>query len=138
MGKTPLEVWSRAQRERPPDDLNEDTLRQALTIRVRRRVRKDSTLSLDGQVLELDAGFLAGHTVTVARSLLDRKEPPWVEHEGQNLVLHPVDPIKNARRPRPSQPAQTVSSTSFDPAGVLLDRAVGRPPRHRDRKGDLR
>ena len=136
MGKTPLEVWSRAQRERTPDTLDEDTLRRALTVRVRRRVRKDSTLSIDGTVWELDAGFLAGHSVTAARSLLDRTEPPWVEYEGQILALRRVDPIKNARRPRPSKPSQPPSSISFDPPGVLLDRAVGRPPRHRDRKGD--
>ena len=136
MGRTPLDVWSDYQRKRPPDHLDEDTLREALTVREHRRVRKDSTLSIDGTTWELDAGFLAGHRVTIARSMLDRTEPPWVEHEGKKLALHPVDPVKNARRRRQPKPPRPSASVPFDPPGVLLDRAVGRPPRHRDIKGD--
>ncbi len=57
------------------------------------------TVSVEGQHWELDQGFLAGRVVTVGRSLLDGA--PWVEHEGQRLPLHPVDPKANAHRKRP-------------------------------------
>jgi hypothetical protein len=46
-------------------------------------------------------------------------------------VLRPVDPIAagktRRKRPAPERPA----TIPFDPPGALLDRVVGRPPRHR-------
>jgi hypothetical protein len=45
-------------------------LREALTVRVRRRVRRDTTLPLEGVDWELDQGFLAGRLVMVARCLV--------------------------------------------------------------------
>ena len=115
----------------PSDDLDESWLRNALTVRVRRRVRRDSTLALDGADYEVDLGFLAGRLVTVARCLVDPGEPPWIEHEGKPRPLHPVDPVRNARRRRAGVVAPTSSpqpTVAFDPAGALLDRAAGRRP----------
>jgi hypothetical protein len=132
MGKAPAEVWDAAARERKPDDLDEDKLRTALTIRERRRVRRDTTVSVAGQTYELDQGFLAGRIVTVARCLLpDVAQPPWVEHDGKRFGLHPSDPVANSRKPRrrEERPAQT--GVTFDPPGALLDRAAGRRPRYR-------
>jgi len=125
MGRAPGTVF--AAGERPADDLDEQKLRDALTVRERRRVRADTTVSLDGQDWELDQGFLAGRVVTVGRSLLDGA--PWVEHEGQRLPLHPVDPKANAHRKRPPRRAGAPDETRvtpFDPAGALLDRATRR------------
>jgi hypothetical protein len=82
---------------------------------------------VDGQDFELDQGFLAGRVVTVGRSLLDGQ--PWVEHEGQRLPLHLVDPKANAHRQRPPRrpgAPEAKPVTPFDPAGALLDRAAGR------------
>jgi putative transposase len=132
MGRSPAAVYETA--ERPADRFDEHKLRLALTVRVRRRVRRDSTLPLDGADWELDQGFLAGRLVTVARCLVDTTEPPWIEHEGKQLVLHPVDPTKNARRKRPprggprSTPPRAPAAVTFDPPKVLLDTAVGRNP----------
>jgi hypothetical protein len=132
MGRSPAAVYDTA--ERPVDRFDEHKLRLALTVRVRRRVRRDSTLPLDGADWELDQGFLAGRLVTVARCLVDTTEPPWIEHEGKPLVLHPVDPTKNARRKRPprggpsSTPPRAPVAVTFDPRKVLLDTAVGRNP----------
>jgi transposase InsO family protein len=125
MGRTPAGVY--AQGRRSPDTLDEQKLRDALTVHERRRVRADTTVSVDGKDWELDQGFLAGRVVTVGRSLLDGQ--PWVEHEGQRLPLHPVDPKANARRKRPPRrPGEPDAErmTPFDPAGALLDRATGR------------
>jgi hypothetical protein len=67
LGRSPARVYDTA--ERPVDSFDESKLRDALTVRVRRRVRRDSTLPLDGDDWELDQGFLAGRLVTVARCL---------------------------------------------------------------------
>jgi hypothetical protein len=132
MGKAPGTVF--AARERKPDDLDEQALRDALTVRERRRVRADTTVSVDGQDWEMDQGYLAGRVVTVGRSLLEGS--PWVEHEGQRLPLHLVDPKANAHRKRPPRrpgASDEARVTPFDPAGALLDRATGR---RRDEEGD--
>jgi putative transposase len=97
IGRAPGAVF--AAGKRPPDDLDEQKLKDALTVRERRRVRADTTVSVDGQDWELDQGFLAGRVVTVGRSLLEGS--PWVEHEGKRLPLHLVDPKANAHRKRP-------------------------------------
>jgi putative transposase len=134
LGRTPAAVWNSATR--PVDDLDEARLRAALTVHERRRVRRDTTLSIDGIVWELDRGYLAGRIVTVGRCLTDANLPPWVEHEGKRLELHPVDAAKNARTKRPPRrPGVTVPATKtvpFDPASALLDHAAGRAPAHLD------
>jgi putative transposase len=105
-------------------------LRAALTVRDRRRVRRDTTVSVDGDDFELDQGYLAGRIVTVGRCLADPSLAPWVEHEGKRLELRPVDPIQNARTKRqprrPGVTAATGRTVAFDPPGALLDKAVGR------------
>jgi len=127
LGRSPATVYG--QSERGLDSLDEQRLRDALTVRVRRRVRRDSTVPLDGSDYELAQGFLAGRLVTVGRCLVDLSEPPWVEHEGKRLLLHPIDPVKNARRKRaPLRDRTSVNTIAFDPPGALLDRAVRRRP----------
>jgi transposase InsO family protein len=126
LGKSPQSVYEAMPR--PVDGFDEQKLRKALTIHVRRRVRRDSTLPMDGTDWETHLHFLAGKLVTVSRCLVDASEPPWIEHEGRAHVLHPVNPKKNAQRTRSSscldEPHPT--RTSFDPAKALLDRALGK------------
>ena len=99
LGKTPAKLYA----NRPADEgaVDEAALRIALTERTRRRVSKDNLVSVGGTLWELDQGYLAGQLVTLARSFVAPGEPPWVEHEGKRLRLHPVDPVHNARRKRP-------------------------------------
>jgi transposase InsO family protein len=135
MGQTPASVYAPAQGGGEP--LDEVALATALTVRSRRRVRRDTTVSVDGTDWELDQGFLAGRVVTVGRCLLDRAPPPWVEYEGQRLALHPVDPVRNARRRRPlrrPEGEQPTRHVPFDPPRALVDRAVGRTPRKEPRR----
>jgi putative transposase len=131
LGKTPLKVFQVAPPS--PDTLDEKALREALTTRVRRRVRRDTTVPIGGQDYELDASHLAGHIVTLCRCLVDLNEPPWVEFEGKRLEVHPVDPVKNARRRRPSRRPHLDETAprhpAFDPPKALLDKAVGRSRR---------
>jgi hypothetical protein len=127
LGRSPATVYETGASDR--DALDEDRLRDALTVRVRRRVRRDATVPLDGTDYEIDQGFLAGRLVTVARCLVDLSELPWVEHEGKRLSLHPVDPARNSRRKRARHPDRTsVNTVAFDPPKALLDRAVHRRP----------
>ncbi len=126
MGKTPADVFASAPR--PTDAFDEKRLIDALTIRARRRVRRDNTLAMEGQDWETSLHFLAGRLVTVARSLAEPDAPPWIEHEGKRFVLAPVDPIRNARRTRSVSNLDTPhpARVPFDPPSALLDRALGR------------
>jgi transposase InsO family protein len=129
-GRAPGVVFSEA----PPrlGSLDEDKLRVALTVRERRRVRRDTTLSVNGNDYELDHGYLAGRIVTVARCLVEPTDAPWIEHEGKRLPLHPVDAVGNATRRRPRRRPVGAAPTvhvPFDPPGALLDKASGKKPR---------
>ena len=127
LGKTPKRVYEAADHG-PADSLTDKKLREAFTVTERRRINGDSTLSIDGTIYELDRPFFAGRTVTIVRCLLPGSEPPTVEHEGTHIQLHPVDPSKNATRSRQPLPEPKPKNPQlrFDPAGTLLDRAVGR------------
>ncbi|WP_437894231.1 DDE-type integrase/transposase/recombinase [Sorangium sp. So ce124] len=98
LGQTPAKVY--AARPAAEGVVDEKALRVALTERTRRRVSGDNIVSVDGVAWQLDQGYLAGQIVSVARCFVAPDEPPWVEHEGKRLVLHPVDPQRNARRKR--------------------------------------
>jgi putative transposase len=121
MGRAPMLVYGPDRRE--IDDLSEARLRAALTVRQQRRVRRDTTLSVKGRLYELDHGYLAGKTVTVAYCMLDEPPAPVVEHEGKRLPLRPVDPVHNAHRKRPARRAKPEAASSpvdFDPSAALL------------------
>jgi hypothetical protein len=126
LGKSPQSVYEASPR--PVDGFDEQKLRKALTIHVRRRVRRDSTLPMDGLDWETDLHFLASKLVTVSRCLVDPSESPWIEHEGRAHLLHPVNPKRNARRTRSSSCLDEPHSnrTAFDPAKALLDRVLGK------------
>jgi putative transposase len=127
MGKSPVKVY--AARPAGEGALDEKALRTALTERTRRRVSGDNVVSVDGVLWQLDQGYLAGQIVSVARCFVAPSEPPWVEHEGKRLVLHPVDPESNARRKRPPRggPAadKPTRPVDFDPTRTL-GRSKGR------------
>lgn len=112
-------------RNRPADALTEQMLRYALTVTTTRRIRADNTVNIAGSEWQLEHGFVARHSVTIGRCLLDNTEAPWVEHEGKKLPLHRVDPLQNAHRARPHWPRQGVDAVGFDPATVLLRKNVG-------------
>ncbi len=99
MGKSPLCAYRNSECTALP--VEEATLREALTLRLRRRVRNDTTLSIEGKLYELEQGYLAGCIVTVGSCLLDGSQAaPWAEYEGRRFPLHPCDPKLNSRRRR--------------------------------------
>jgi len=129
IGRSPEAVF--AERQRPDKLADEDALREALIERLRRRVRRDCTLSLDGHIYETNLGILAGMPVTVARYALDEESVPWLEHDGKRFELRLVDPVANSRRSRAELPAQPPSRhVEFDPPTALLDKTLGRQPRY--------
>lgn len=130
LGKSPAAVYE--ETPRPVDAFDEGMLRKALTIHARRRVRRDSTLPMDGTDWETDLHFLAGRLVTVSRCLIDPTEPPWIEHEGRVHLLHPVNPKANAQKLRSKSCLDTAHPARkpivFDPPKALLDKTLGRRP----------
>jgi len=121
LGKTPASVYA----TRDAKVIDESTLRNALTIRNRRRVSNDSVLSFDGTSWELDQSYLAGQTVMVAHCFATPGEPPWVEHEGKRYVLRPLDAVKNSARKR-AQRAEAKEDkpmrvVEFDPVKALWE-----------------
>lgn len=133
MGQVPENVYRDATKG--PDDVDEKKLREALTVRVRRRVRRDCTVSIDGSDWELDQGYLAGQLVTAARCLLDTKEPPWIEHDDKVLPLHAVDVKVNGASKRPPRRApphlleRPDEPPDFDPNRAAMDKLFGRAPK---------
>jgi hypothetical protein len=99
LGKSPQSVYEAIPR--PVDGFDEQKLRNALTIHVRRRVRRDSTLPMDGTDWETHLHFLAGKLVTVSRCLVDASEPPWIEHEGPR-------PRASSRQSQEKRPAHAL------------------------------
>lgn len=130
-GRAPGAVWAEAERDPEVDHLDDNRIRYALTVRERRRVRRDNTLSVAGLTFQLDQGFLAGRVVTVAYCMLDEPPEPVVEVKDKRYALHPVDPVKNAtvkralREPAAATPKGT-QKTDFNPADTLLRQATGR------------
>jgi len=61
MGRSPGQVW--ATHTRHELCLDENTLEKALTVRARRRIRGDGTLSIGGLEWEAAQSFIAGTTV---------------------------------------------------------------------------
>jgi hypothetical protein len=117
MGRTPLAAY--APSERAPNHVAEPQLREALAVRERRRVRRDTTVSVLGRTFELEQGFLAGRVVDIVYSHLDDPPRPEVEHEAKRYPLGLVDPIKNARRSRPARHPERDELTepvAFDPS----------------------
>jgi transposase InsO family protein len=121
LGRSPSKAWA----ERRCVAATSDELEAALTVHGSRRVRTDCTLSVGNLDWELAESFLAGRKVTVCRTLADPQRSPWVEHEGRTYRLRPVDPVANGRRKR-KKPKPGLDAVDFDPATVLLDRALRR------------
>lgn len=99
LGRSPNAVYAPA--ERVPNRVQDAALREALAVRERRRVRRDTTVSLEGRVYELDHGFLAGRVVDVVYSHLDAPIAPAVDYEGRLYPMRLVDPVANGDRKRP-------------------------------------
>lgn len=119
LGRTPATVFAQGDKVR----VSEQELRTALTVRVRRRVRKDSTLSVGGVDYEVPLGYLAGHVVTLATSLFDSKEPA-LEIDNKHIPLHVVDPVSNSKKRRPPRhpaPLPPNRPVDFDPSLALTN-----------------
>lgn len=130
LGKTPAEAWASASCRA----IDEAALAAALTVHRRRRVRKDGTVDLDGRVWQLDQGFLAGRVVTVVAAHAGLAGDPVALHDGHRYAMRPSDPVAASRTRRRRRGEAPTPTTPFDPAGALLDKTAGRPPRHRKEK----
>jgi putative transposase len=126
LGASPAKAWM----DRRHVAIAQEDLDDALTVREWRRVRGDCTVSVGNLDWELADAFLAGHKVTIARTLSSPAREPWVEHEGARYRLQPVDPVANGLRKRGRRkPRPGIDAIDFDPAAVLLNQALRRSSR---------
>ena len=117
LGRAPATVFAEGEKVR----VSEDELRQALTMRVRRRVRRDTIVSVDGVLYEVPLGYLAGQIVTIAKSHFD-DSVPVIELDDKRIPLLVVDPLLNGSRQRPLRrepPARTGRRVDFDTSKTL-------------------
>jgi putative transposase len=117
LGRAPAAVFAEGSKVR----VTEEELRNAMTVRARRRVRRDSTLSVGGVVYEVPLGYLAGQIVTVATSLFDGGSPT-LDLDGKHVPLLVVDPTANSKRPRPAKrpaPDRAARPVDFNPGRTL-------------------
>ena len=101
--------------------MTERALTAAFTIEQRWRVSKDSTLSLDGVLFEVDAAFRAGRIVTVRSCHLPALSPDHVavvDWDGKIIPLTPADPRRNAHRRRRQLAEEPKSRVPFDPGAT--------------------
>lgn len=121
LGRCPADVYctERIYADPVPDA----DLRDALTVRVTRRVRKDRTVPVGGIDWEVEDGYLAGRKVIIARSLFAPDAAPWIEHEDKRLRLRPLDPVANGLRPNrgAKRARRGIDAIPFDPATAALD-----------------
>jgi transposase InsO family protein len=117
LGRAPAPVFAEGEKLR----VSENELRTALTVRARRRVRRDTTLSVGGVEYEVPLGYLAGQIVTIAKNLFDGDDPV-IELDGKTVPLRAVDPVSNGakgRPPRRATPERPANPVDFDPSRTL-------------------
>jgi putative transposase len=117
LGRAPAVVFAEGDKVR----VDKAELKNALTVRTRRRVRRDSTLSLGGVLYEVPFGYLAGQVVTVATCFFD-STAPVLELDGKTAPLRVVDPIANSRSRRPAKrpaPDRAKAPVDFNPGRTL-------------------
>jgi transposase InsO family protein len=118
LGRAPATVFAEGDKVL----VSEQALRAALTVRTRRRVRRDTTVSVGGTTYEIPLGYLAGQVVTIATSLFDSKLPV-LELDNKHISLRVVDPVGNAttkRPPRRPAPERASLPVDFDPGKTLV------------------
>ena len=117
LGRTPATVFAEGDKVR----VDKEQLKSALTVRTRRRVRRDSTVSLGGTLYEVPFGYLAGQIVSVATCFFE-STTPVLELDGKTAPLHLVDPVANARTRRPAKrpvPDRAKGPVDFNPGRTL-------------------
>ncbi len=128
-GAAPREVFAvEAPSTRPL--LTEEKLEAAFTVRQSRRVSNDGVISVGGMLWEVQQSALDGHKVTVARSLITKNRPPWLEVDDEAYPLLPLDTVANGleRRVKVPKKPKLVDVVPFDPASALLHKLIGYVP----------
>ncbi len=117
LGRAPATVFAEGDKVL----VGKEQLKSALTVRTRRRVRRDSTLSLGGALYEVPFGYLAGQVVTVATCFFE-STTPVLELDGKTAPLRLVDPKANGRTRRPAKrpaPDRAKGPVDFNPGRTL-------------------
>lgn len=117
---TPASRWEKDPR---PLDFPQDPrwLDNQFVLSLERRVSADNVVSFESTSYEMPSGY-EGQRILLFRDLLS--EELFVFHQGRRVVLHPLDPVRNAyakRGPRSfdsfepaSDPPTTAANIAFD------------------------
>ncbi|MFO0762651.1 MAG: integrase core domain-containing protein [Byssovorax sp.] len=120
LGRAPATVFAEGEKVL----VSQDQLKTALTVRTRRRVRRDTTVTVGGLVYEVPLGYLAGQIVTLVTSLFDGTTPAVELDDNKRVPLRVVDPVANAstkRPPRHPAPGPAKQPVDFDPSRTLTE-----------------
>lgn len=119
-GETP---YNRFLSDRKPlNHFEKDSkLRERFIVHHKKRVSKDRTVSFKGEAYELPIGY-SGCLIVVMENLLDSEL--FVDHEGERLRLHRVDPIANASdsRVRKKREEKPVDFTAKSAAQIQYEK----------------
>ncbi len=120
MGKTPS-VRYRVGQARLPAPTAPEILAAALEVTIRRRVRRDNTVSIDGRTFDVTGQHLVGRTVDVTIDPLTA-EPIRAAYDNLDVPIALCDPKANARRSRAevAVPETKDVSAHFSPIAGLL------------------
>jgi len=124
-GKTPLEVFEEdADAIRWVDEMS--VLEKALVVTVDRRALNDATCSFRGTTYEVPPA-LRRRKVQLHYSVL-HPERPWIEDGDTRVPLRPVDPEKNAHRPRARdrKPPASPPTTGLNAVEAFLKKMTGK------------
>ncbi len=119
MGEAPRTRYLAGKRGRP---LTPAELAKALEITARRRVKKDGTFTVDGEVYEIRGRHLFGRWLTIVTDGLTGRLLR-VGYQGEAVRFGVCDPIANRHRKRASAIEKTPTDVPFDPIAGLLQQA---------------
>jgi transposase InsO family protein len=105
-----------------PAPVTPKQLARAVEVELTRRIRKDATFDLDGNVHEVTGRHLAGKQIDVVVCGLTGRllRASW---NGEPVRVGVCDPIANRERRRPDAAPETKAGVPFDPIAALLQKA---------------
>jgi transposase InsO family protein len=118
LGDTPSRVFQAGITSLPAPKTPTE-LAHIMEVPVTRKVRGDSTFSIDAQLFEVGGRHLAGKTIEVVLDAFTGL-PLRATHQGQPVRLGRCDPTANSRRGRPTPTEAVAPTTPFDPIAALL------------------
>jgi hypothetical protein len=118
LGDTPSRVFQAGIGALPAPKTPAELARM-MEVPATRKVRGDSTFSVDAQLFEVGGRHLAGKTIDIVLDAFTGL-PLRASHQGQPVRIGCCDPTANSHRGRPAPTEAVAPTTPFDPIAALL------------------